>query len=383
MTVVSQFKEKVDALYERLMPAFWLRLNPKNQWAFGIAIMVALYLSTGLLRYVLPHPAEAQASNASQTPVVRVARMVAVPHEAVIVVRGRTEALHQVDVRAEVDGLVSALHFEKGDHVKAGQVLCELKINDRAARALQASAQMAQSQKELEVARELYKEGFRSKTQMAQAEATYEASKAGASTMNIQLANTKIRAPFAGIVDERYANLGDYLQVGNKCAMVVAPEPFLAVGTLSEELVGQVQPGNKVQVKLVTGETVPGTVRFVATHADATSRTFRLEVEIPNPDAKLKSGVSAQIVIVPNKLVPAVKISSGILVLEDTGVVGVRVVDRGKAKFLPVQVISDGPNGTWISGLPKVSDVIVVGQEFVATGERVKAVYEQKPGKAS
>jgi multidrug efflux system membrane fusion protein len=382
--VVSQFKEKVDGLYERLMPGFWLRLNPKTQWAFGIAIMVALYLSTGLIRYILPHPAEAQANTAaSQVPVVRVARMVAVPHEAVIVVRGRTEALHQVDVRAEVDGVVNALHFEKGDHVKAGQVLCELKVNDRGARALQASAQMAQSQKELEVARELYKEGFRSKTQMAQAEATYEASKAGASTMNIQLANTKIRAPFAGVVDERYANLGDYMQVGNKCAMVVAPEPFLAVGTLSEELVGQVQPGNKVRVKLVTGEAVQGTVRFVATHADSTTRTFRLEVEIPNPDAKLKSGVSAQIIIVPNKLVPAVKISSGILVLEDTGVVGVRMVDKGKARFVPVQVISDGPDGTWIAGLPKVADVIVVGQEFVANGERVKAVYEQKPGKAS
>lgn len=381
--MASEFKQKVDGLYERLMPGFWLRLNPKYQWAFGIAILVAVYLSTGLVRYLLPHPAEAQTTAANQVPVVRVVRLFAKPHEAVITVRGRTEALHQVDVRAEVDGVVSALHFEKGDHVKAGQVLCELKVNDRSARALQASAQMAQSQKELEVARELYKEGFRSKTQMAQAEATYEASKAGAATMNIQLANTKIRAPFAGVVDERYANLGDYMQVGNKCAMVVAPEPFLAVGTLSEELVGQVQPGNKVRVKLVTGETVQGTVRFVATHADATSRTFRLEVEIPNVDAKLKSGVSAEIMIVPNRLIPAAKISSGILVLEDTGVVGVRVVDKGKARFIPVQVISDGPDGTWIAGLPKVADVIVVGQEFVANGEHVKAVYDQKPGKAS
>jgi multidrug efflux system membrane fusion protein len=382
--VVSEFKQKVDTLYERWMPAFWLRLNPKTQWAFGIAIAVALYLSTGLLRFVLPHPAAAEtAANTTQIPTVRVTRLTAGPHEAIITVRGRTEALHQVDVRAEVDGVVSALRFEKGDHVKAGQILCELKINDRGARAAQAAAQMAQAQKELEVARELYKEGFRSKTQMAQTEASYEAAKAGASTMDIQLANTKIRAPFAGVVDERYANLGDYMQVGNKCAMVVAPEPFLAVGTLSEDLVGQVQPGNKVHVKLVTGETVQGTVRFVATHADPTSRTFRLEVEIPNPDAKLKSGVSAEIQIVPNSLIPAVKISSGVLVLEDTGVVGVRVVDKGIARFIPVQVISDGPDGMWIAGLPKTADVIVVGQEFVTNGERVKAEYETKPGKAS
>lgn len=382
--MVSEFKQKVDGLYERLMPGFWLRMKPKTQWAFGIAIAVVLYVSTGVLtRLILPHPAAAEtAPAAAQIPTVRVARLTASLHEALIPVRGRTEALHQVDVRAEVDGVIAALHFEKGDRVKAGQVLCELKVNDRGARAMQAEAQVAQARKELEVARELYKEGFRSKTQMAQAEASFEAAQAGAATMNIQLANTKIRAPFDGIVDERYANLGDYLQVGSKCAMVVAPEPFLAVGTLSEEMVGQVAPGNKVHVKLVTGQTVEGTVRFVATHADATSRTFRLEVEIPNPDATLKSGVSAEIMIVPSTLVPAVKISSGVLVLEDSGVVGVRVVDKGVAHFVPVQVISDGPDGMWIAGLPKVADVIVIGQEFVTNGERVKVEY-QKPGKAS
>jgi membrane fusion protein, multidrug efflux system len=380
--VFDNFKTMIVELYERFMPSFWLRMKPKFQWAFGIAIVVTLYLATGLLRLGSHNTAAAEAST-SQTPVVRVAHFIASPHEAIITVRGRTEALHQVDTRAEVDGVVAALHFEKGDRVKAGQVLCEIKVNDRGARAAQAEAVMAQAGKELEVARELYKEGFRSKTQMAQAEATYEAAKAGASTMNIQLANTKIRAPFAGIVDERYANLGDYLQVGNKCAMVVAPEPFLAVGTLSEEVVGQVTPGNKARVKLVTGEMVEGKVRFVAEHADPTTRTFRVEVEVPNPDAKLRSGVSADIMVVPNRMIPAHKISPGILVLEDTGVVGVRVVQRGFARFLPVQVISDGPDGMWVAGLPLKADVIVVGQEFVSNGERVKAVFDNKPGKAS
>lgn len=373
------FDNNKGSFYERVMPGFWLRLKPQYQWAFGIAILVALYLLTGIFKGGA-HAAKTE-TNAAQTPTVRVMRLIATPHEALIMVRGRTEALHQVDVRAEVDGVVSALHFEKGDHVRAGQVLCELKLNDRGAKAAQAEASMDQAQKELEVAKELFKEGFRSKTQMAQAQANYEAAKAGASTMNIQLANTKIKAPFAGVVDERYANLGDYLQVGNKCAMVVAPEPFLAVGTVSEEMVGQVTPGNKARVKLVTGETVEGKVRFVAEHADATTRTFRVEVELPNPEAKLKSGVSADIAIVPKQLIPAHKISSGILVLEDTGVVGVRVVQNGVARFARVQVISDGPDGMWIAGLPPVADVVVVGQEFVGNGEKVKVVYD-RAGKA-
>ncbi|HEY0282592.1 MAG TPA: efflux RND transporter periplasmic adaptor subunit [Rhizomicrobium sp.] len=369
----------IVGLYERVMPDFWLALKPQYQWAFGIAVFVTLYLATGLLRP--GHPAgdamQAQAKT-GHLPIVSVARLNAVPHEATIVLRGRTEALHQVDVRAEVDGVIAALHFEKGDRVKKGQVLCEIKLNDRGARAAQAEAQMAQSSKELEVARELYKEGFRSKTQLAQATAAFEAAKAGASTMNIQLANTRIRAPFAGIVEERYANVGDYLPVGSKCAMVLAPEPFLAIGTVSEDMVAQIAPGNKARVKLVTGESVEGTVRFVAEHADPATRTFRVEVEMPNPDAKLRSGVSADIMVVPLSKVPAYKISPGVLVLDDTGTVGVRVVQKNTARFLPVQIISDGPEGMWISGLPATADIIIVGQEFVGNGERVKAVFNKK-----
>jgi multidrug efflux system membrane fusion protein len=345
------------------MPGFWLAMKPQYQWAFGIAVFVTLYLATGLLR-LGGHASDATQALAKsgQMPIVRVVRLSAVPHEATIILRGRTEALHQVDVRAEVDGVIASLHFEKGDRVKQGQVLCEIKLNDRGAR----------------VARELYKEGFRSKTQLAQATAAFEAAKAGASTMNIQLANTRIRAPFAGIVEERYANVGDYLPVGSKCAMVLAPEPFLAIGTVSEDLVSQIEPGNKARVKLVTGETVEGTVRFVAEHADPATRTFRVEVEVPNSAAKLRSGVSADIMVVPQRQVPAHRISPGILVLDDTGAVGVRVVQNSIARFIPVQIISDGPDGMWISGLPTTADVIAVGQEFVSNGERVKAVIGKK-----
>lgn len=379
----EKLKSLVVGLYERVMPRFWLAMKPQYQWALGIAVLVMLYLATGLFKSGAAEDAMKAQAKTGQLPVVRVARLTAVPHEAAIMLRGHTEALHQVDVRAEVSGVVKALHFEKGDRVKRGQVLCELKLNDRGARAAQAKAQVAQAKKELEISRELYKEGFRSKTQLAQAVAAYEAAKAGAATMNIQLADTRVRAPFAGLVEERYANVGDYLTAGSKCAMVMAPEPFLAVGTVSEELVSQIATGNRARVKLVTGETVEGRVRFVSEHAESTTRTFRVEVEVPNADARLRSGVSADIAVIPSHKVPANKISPGILVLDDDGKVGVRMVQKGVAHFMPVQIISDGPKGMWIAGLPPVADVITVGQEFVGDGERVRPVYGSKAGKAS
>ena len=379
----ENFKTFITELYERIMPGFWFAMRPQYKAAIGIAVVVTVWLLTGLLRFGghAAGDAEAKTKTVADVPVVRVMEMTSQPHDATIIVRGRTQALHEVDVRAEVEGVVNALHFEKGDRVKQGQVLCEIKLNDRGALAAQGQAQVAQAGKELQVAQDLYKEGFRSKTQMAQATAAYEVAKAGAATMNIQLANTRIRAPFDGVVDDRYVDVGDYMRVGDKCAMVIAPEPFLAVGMVSEEEVGKIAVGGKASATLVTGQTVAGQVRFVADHADQTTRTFRVEVELPNPDAALRDGVSADIHI-PVSRIPAQKISPGILVLDDSGNVGVRAVTHGFVQFLPVHIISDGPDGMWVAGLPSRVDVITVGQEFVTNGERVKTVFD-KGGKAS
>ena len=319
----ENFKSFIAGLYERFMPDFWFSMKPQYKAAVGIAVVVTLWLLTGLLRFGghAADDAEAKTKTTADVPVVRILAMTSQPHDATIIVRGRTQALHEVDVRAEIEGVVKALHFEKGDRVKQGQVLCEINLNDRGALAAQGEAQVAQAGKELQVAQDLYKEGFRSKTQMAQATAAYEVAKAGAATMNIQLANTRIRAPFDGVIDDRYVDVGDYMRVGDKCAMVIAPEPFLAVGMVSEEEVGKIAVGGKASATLVTGQTVEGHVRFVADHADQTTRTFRIEIELPNPDAALRDGVSADIHI-PVSRIPAQNISPGILVLDDFGQCG-------------------------------------------------------------
>ena len=227
----------------------------------------------------------------------------------------------------------------------------------------------------------LAKDGFRSKTQVAQSAASLEAARAQLRTQQIQVGNTKIRASFDGFVNDRYVDVGDYMRVGDKCAQVIAPEPFLAVGMVTEREVGQIEIGDPATADLVTGQHVAGKVRFVATKADEVTRAFRVEVEVPNPKNELRDGVSADIHI-PVRQLKAQKISPAILVLDDSGAVGVRVVEHGQVHFRPIQIVSDGPDGMWISGLPNDATVITVGQQFVSEGEHVKTVTD-KPGAAS
>jgi multidrug efflux system membrane fusion protein len=148
------------------------------------------------------------------------------------------------------------------------------------------------------------------------------------------------------------------------------------VGAVSEQQVGQIAVGDPATASLVTGETVTGKVRFVASRADTATRTFRVEIELPNPDNRLRDGVSADIHI-PVKRVKAVHISPGILVLDDSGVVGVRVVDKGIVRFVHVTPISEGPDGMWVAGLPDETQVITVGQQYVTDGEKVKAMLDK------
>ncbi|MGH6878358.1 MAG: efflux RND transporter periplasmic adaptor subunit [Rhizomicrobium sp.] len=360
-------------VWDRVKPGFWRRMKPSYRAATAITALVILWLGSGVLTGSGSQRADTAPANIAEIPSVQVQRLASHHRDADVVVRGRTEALHTVDVKAQVDGAVEALHFEKGDFVRTGQVLCELQVNDRAAKVDQARAQVAEMEEKYKASLALAKDGYLAKTLLAESATALETARAAERTSELDLAHTQIRAPFDGLVDDRYVNVGDLMHNGDKCALLMAPEPFLAVGQASEHDVSSIKAGYPASATLVSGETVEGRVRFVADHADTTTRTFRLEVELPNPDAKLRDGVSADIRI-PVRNVRATKISPGILVLSDSGVVGVRTVENGIVRFRPIQIVSDNPDGMWVTGLQNGAEVITVGQEFVSEGSRVKAV---------
>lgn len=360
-------------IWDRVQPGFWRRMKPSYRAAAGITIIVSLWLGSGIFSFGGTKHVDTARAKGVELPSVQVERLSLSHRDASITVRGRTEALKTVDVKAQVDGVVEALHFKEGDFVKAGQVLCELQVNDRAAKVDQARAQVAEMQEKYNANLALAKDGYLAKTLLAESATALETARATERTAELDLQHTAIRAPFDGIVDTRYVNVGDLMHDGDKCAMLMSPEPFLAIGELSEHDVASIRVGDPATATLVTGETVVGRVRFVGRHADSSTRTFLLEVELPNPEAKLRDGVSVDMHI-PVKNLDATKISAGILVLDDNGVVGVRTVENGIVRFDPVHIVSDGPDGMWVTGVPQGAMVIDVGQDFVSEGSRVKPV---------
>ena len=298
---------------------------------------------------------------------------------AYLSLRGRTEAFRVVTVRAETGGRVAEAGVPEGATVSAGDVLCRLEVDARQAALEQAEADLRARQLEYDAAAELQNRGHRSANQVAALEAARDAARARLRAAREELANVNIRVPFDGIFDGRQAEIGDYLRPGDACGTVVQLDPMLVVAEAAERNVGQIAPGMSGEARLVTGQTVRGTIRFVERRADPATRTFRVEMEVPNPDGDVRSGVTAEMRLDLGPE-PAHQLPASILALNAAGDLGVRIVEtEGSShivRFVPVRLLSDDGEHVWVAGLPDQADVIILGQDFVADGIEVRVAQE-------
>ena len=313
---------------------------------------------------------------------VRARRIVAKPRTLEVVVRGQTEAVRTVDVKSQTEGRVSKVEVLEGARVSKGDVLVRIAAEERVAQHAETIALVKQREIEFKAAQSLKKKGFRSETSVAAAAANLDAAKASLKRMDYQLAHLVIKAPFDGVVEARHAELGDFLQVGDPVARIVDEDPFLVVGQVSERDVGKLELGGMGRAQLVSGDAMDGVIRFIGTTADQATRTFRVELEVPNPERRLRDGITADIRF-RTETIMAHFVSPASLTLDQEGRIGVRCIDDdGYVRFWPAEVIGDSADGVWLAGLPEQLTLVTVGQEFVRAGDAVDVVLEN-PGPTS
>lgn len=354
------------------------KLNRSQLIAIGIAVVIALWFFSGFFggsngAVDEMTAAERDAANAT-APQVRVITSTAAARQGMVAIRGRTAAKRAVEVRAETQGTVSELPVEKGAPVKAGDVLCGINLDARDAQLAEAKALARQRQLEYDASRQLAEKGYRAPTAAAASRAAHDAAQARLKQMEIAVSQTRLVAPFDGIFDDRRVEVGDYLRIGDVCGLVVELDPLLVVGQVAEDRVGALRIGLPGRARLITGETVEGTVSFVAKTADPATRTFRVELEVPNPDYRMRAGITAEI-MVPGEEIQAHRIPSSVISLDDQGVIGVRTVDEeSRVRFNAIQLVDDTPDGLWVAGLPPTIKLITVGQDYVIEGQKVQAM---------
>lgn len=296
------------------------------------------------------------------------------PYIKDIVLRGYTEALRTVSLKSQIKSRITELPVEKGMRVSKGDVICRLAVEDRDANYTESLALVTQRELEFKASERLYAQGHRSETQHSAAKSGLEAAVARSVRMKVNLDNTAIRAPFDGVINDRLIEVGDYMKEGEICALIMEEDPFLVVADISESDVGQVKVGDEAYAVLQNGRRLNGKIRYTSSIADVSTRTFRVELEVRNPEKDILDGVTAELFIKSDQVM-AQRISPATLVLNDDGLVGVRLVDNtNRVSFKEAEILGNHADGIWISNIDASTKIIVEGHEFVKAGEIVNAV---------
>lgn len=189
-----------------------------------------------------------------------------------------------------------------------------------------------------------------------------------------ELARTVVKAPFDGVIDRVPVELGSSIMAGAEVATILNLDPIVAKGEIGERDLRYVVLGDDADVKLVNGETVMGTVRYISRDASSSTRTFRIEIAIPNADGAIPAGMTAEITV---RATPAdaVVLPRSVVTLSGSGDLGIRAVDKDhKVTFHQIDLVDDTPTGLVLGGIPADARIIVAGQDLVSEGDTVEAV---------
>ena len=355
--------------------------NRYKSWMVSAAIAagVTIWLISGQFGdadEATPAADKAVAETPASKNAVRVRAQSAERVQRTITVNGKTAPARIVELAAETDGRVVRIGAERGASVERGGIIVSLDERDRKARLAQAEATVKQREVEYEARSKLKSESYVSEAQLQEAVALLEAAKAELTRAELDLAYMHVRAPFAGALQSRVVEVGDFVKRGDPIATFVDNRTIIVSANLSEFDARYVDVGDAAEAKLATGETVQGHIRYIAPVADEATRTFGVELEIDNSAGSLRVGGTAEL-RVPAEEVLAHRISPSLLTLNDDGNVGIKIInDDGLVEFVTADIALSSNDGIWLAGLPQDATIITVGQGYVANGASVDAVPE-------
>ncbi|MDF1750637.1 MAG: efflux RND transporter periplasmic adaptor subunit [Alphaproteobacteria bacterium] len=362
-----------------------VRLKPSLIIAVALAVLSVAWIYSGQMQNDpladvvgsedVQKAAKAPKAEAEKAlPSVRVMDTSAVPHRAILTYTGRTEVDRRAVLRAETEGRVIEIGAEVSSRVDKGALVVKLAPTDRYARLSKAEALVRQRTIEYDAAKKLAGKGFQTESARAESEANLSSAKAALEEIRVDLARTTLEAPFDGIIESRIVEVGDYVQRGDEIARIVDFDPIVVTIQVSEREINRVEMGVVAPIELISHENLTGIVSRIATTANDATRTFEVELEVANEDAVLRDGVTAKVML-PAQQVMAHLISPALLTLDDSGEVGVKAVNsENRVVFYPISIVEDTADGMWVGGLPDRVTLITVGQAFVASGVKVKAV---------
>jgi membrane fusion protein (multidrug efflux system) len=302
--------------------------------------------------------------------------------ENLLTATGSLVTVQGVTVSAEMAGKVTAINFESGAVVKAGDLLVQLDTTNEEAQLRAAEASVALAKVNLDRSTDLLDKKAISKSDFDLVDAQAKQASAQADSIRAVIAKKTVRAPFAGRLGIRLVNLGQILKDGDSIASLQTLDPIYVNFSLPQQRLGSITQGSAVRIETdaAPGKSFEGRINAVNPDVDPITRSVRVQATLPNPDEKLHPGMFATVqVVLPT--------TADVLVIPATAVLyapygdSVYVVEKKKNEksgqeevVLRQQLIRVGTTrGDFVT----VTDGLKPGESVVTSG-----VFKLRPGMA-
>jgi membrane fusion protein (multidrug efflux system) len=303
-----------------------------------------------------------------------------------ILATGQIEALQSIDLRPDVEGRVVQILVREGTSVSRGTPLFKIDDAELKAQVAQLTAERDLARQSLTRTRDLLQQKASSQAELERAEATMRSNEAQLARLKVRLDRTLVRAPFAGLVGQRFVSLGDYVDTGTRLVTLQTVTPQRASFQVPERYADQLKVGQQVsfRVAALPGRQFTGKVDFVDPVVQLPGRTITVKARVPNPRRELQAGM-----FIEARLATAVR-PDAVVVPEDAilplqGSNFVWVVTDGKATRRQVELGVRTPGFVEVkNGVERAELVVVGGQERLAEGAPVQAkLIERRPATAT
>ena len=303
-----------------------------------------------------------------------------------IAATGQIEAVQSIDLRPEVDGRIVEFLAREGQEVEQGTPLFKVDDAQLKAQVAQLEAQRDLAQQALARAKDLAQQNASSAADLEKAEAEARSAQAQYDLQRIRLDRTTVRAPFAGVVGQRYVSVGDYVTTSTKLASLHTVNPQRAAFQVPERFARDLKPGQQVsfRVAAIASRDFTGEVDFVDPVVQLPGRTILVKARVPNPARLLQPGMFIEAHLVTGVRPTAIVIPEEAVVPAE-GANAVWVVVEGKVNRRPVDLGVRTPGFVEVTkGVNAGEQVVVGGLELLAPGAPVMArVVERKPAAAA
>ena len=316
-----------------------------------------------------------ESTNADKIAKVQVVKLVAQKIKKTLSFYGKSQPDKLAKVSARQAGEVERIYIEEGQFVKQGELILELDKSDLMVQIESASALLKQYTAEYEGALSLRNQGLQDKIQTMRSEALLAQGKARLAGLELQLKRTEIRAPFSGIINKRLVQIGDYLAIGDPILQLADLDPLVVRADSTQKEINGLMVGQLVHAHVLDDKTYSGKIRYIASVADDSTNTFRIEAAFSNPNMLFKAGYSTQLDIALDSA-PAMLLSPAYMALDSEGNIGVKVIGAdNRVEFKNVSLAKSTAEGAWLWGLGETANVITLGQGFVRAGDIVEPVF--------